>query len=194
MDVTEVWEPLALVEVVSLFGGADFRWWIAGGSALELHCGQSWRTHSDVDVGIVRSDARRARVWLCDWDLRVSVAGELKPLEGADLDPAISHNNIWARRQTDGPWSVDITVGEGDDDTWIYRRDHTIRRPWSEAVLFDDDIPYLAPELQLLFKSKNVRRKDQIDAEQVIPDLPAPRRSFLHHTLPDEHPWQALLE
>lgn len=97
-------------------------------------------------------------------------------------------------RQRDGtPWILDITVGEGDDNEWIYRRDPTIRRPWAEAVLISDSgVPYLAPELQLLFKSQGVRPKDDLDVEVVIPLLDNNAREFLRATLPRQHAWLRL--
>jgi hypothetical protein len=76
---------------------------------------------------------------------------------------------------------------------WIYRRDPLIRRPWSLALLRRGRLRYLAPELQLLFKSKHVRPKDQIDAEVVIPELEPDRLAFLRAALPDDHRWQRLL-
>jgi hypothetical protein len=53
--------------------------------------------------------------------------------------------------------------------------------------------PYLAPELQLLFKSKNFRTKDELDAIEAIPELTEARRLRLHELLPEDHPWQELL-
>jgi hypothetical protein len=76
---------------------------------------------------------------------------------------------------------------------WIYRRDGTIQMPWDEAVLRTNDTPYLAPELQLLFKSKAVREKDELDARQAIPALERERRRRLATLLPTDHPWHALL-
>jgi len=75
---------------------------------------------------------------------------------------------------------------------WIFRRDPTIRIPWPEAVLRSDrDVPYLAPDLQILFKSKDPRPKDDLDATEVIPELTSVERSRLHRFLPEDHPWQA---
>jgi hypothetical protein len=54
-------------------------------------------------------------------------------------------------------------------------------------------VPYLAPELQLLFKSKDVLAKDNLDARQVIPGLEADRRRRLARWLPSDHRWQELL-
>ena len=68
-----------------------------------------------------------------------------------------------------------------------------MRVRWDEAVLRSDGgIPYLAPELQLLFKSKDVRPKDDLDAREVIPELTEARRRRLRALLPVDHPWQAL--
>jgi len=53
-------------------------------------------------------------------------------------------------------------------------------------------VPYLAPELQLLFKSVNVRAKDQVDADEVIPNLPPDRASLLFDALPNGHEWRQL--
>ena len=39
------------------------------------------------------------------------------------------------------------------------------------VLLSEQGIPYLAPEIQLLFKSKNNRTKDDGDATEVIPAL-----------------------
>ena len=100
-------------------------------------------------------------------------------------------NNLWCRPEPGGPWCLDVTVGEGTDDEGIYRRDHDVRAPWSEAVLVTPDgIPYLAPELQLLFKSTRPRPKDDVDARQVIPILEGDRRARLSRLLPQRHPWQ----
>ena len=55
-----------------------------------------------------------------------------------------------------------------------------------------EGVPYLAPELQLLFKSKVPRPKDDIDAAEVIPALDVTQRTFLARRLEPDHPWQQL--
>jgi hypothetical protein len=93
------------------------------------------------------------------------------------------------------PWQLDITIGDGNATDWIFRRDASTRLPWDEAVLVTPKgMPYLAPELQLLFKSKNVRPKDDLDAKTVIPLLEPTRRQTLATMLPKHHPWQELID
>jgi hypothetical protein len=188
------WEPLPLEEVTALLDRAPFPWWFTGGHALELFTGRSWRSHADVDIGIRRVDGPVVHRFLSSrLSPYVAAAGRLRHWEGAELDEARSENNVWLRRG-DGLWVLDIAVGEGDDEGWAYRRDPSVRRRWDEAVLrTGDGVPYLAPELQLLFKSKNSRPKDEQDLRAVLGHLDVSRRAALGELLPDDHPWQAVV-
>jgi hypothetical protein len=94
----------------------------------------------------------------------------------------------------DSPWVLDVTIGEGSDENWIYRRDPSVVVPWDMAVLRTTEfIPYLAPELQLLYKHKGLRSKDEVDAAEVIPSLDARQRELLSRLLEPGHPWQRRL-
>ena len=83
------------------------------------------------------------------------------------------------------------------DEVWVYRREPlVIRSPERMGLSTPAGIPYLAPELALLFKSKNTSNKerpqDQQDFERVLPHLEPERRAWLRWALvatsPD-HPW-----
>lgn len=196
MGVEELgpWSPLALGETVDLFSRYRGRWWIAGGQALDLFVGNTWRDHEDTDVGFLRHDAGFIRQVLSKWDVQVAAAGQLSPWDGHEPNPELDENNLWCRPAPPSAWCIDLTISEGDSECWIYRRDPTVRVPWGEAILRSpSDMPYLAPELQLLYKSKQLRHKDDVDARQVIPDLGDSRRAWLTSHLPRNHPWLALL-
>lgn len=130
--------------------------------------------------------------WFDGWDIHAAHEDALIPWESPHR--ADAPNNVWLRRNRASPWALDLTVGEGTDTEWVYRRDSEVRRPWRDAICRSDSgIPYLAPELQLLFKSKEPRAKDHADAERVIPGLRRKERAFLDLHLPPGHPWQSLL-
>ncbi|HEU5381681.1 MAG TPA: hypothetical protein VFV38_40190 [Ktedonobacteraceae bacterium] len=51
-----------------------------------------------------------------------------------------------------------------------------------------DGIPYLAPEIQLLYKAKDLRPKDEADFTRVLPALDGKRRQWLAQSLALVHP------
>lgn len=188
------WQPVTVGRLVEMLAPAPFRWWVSGGHALDLHLGRSWRSHADTDLGVCRDDLPALRPLLTGWDLHVAAAGRLRPWTGAPLVAARHEDNLWCRPGPEEPWALDVTIGEGTPERWAYRRDPTVTVPWADAVLLTvDGTPYLAPELQVLFKSVHRRPKDDVDAAEVIPALDARRQSFLAARLPPGHPWQALL-
>ncbi len=83
------------------------------------------------------------------------------------------------------------------DDVWRYRREPFILRAKERMSLTSQNgIPYLAPELVLLFKSKNTsdheRPKDQLDFERALPHLEPERRAWLYWALmatDSNHAW-----
>lgn len=185
------WDPLTLKAVEEVFTDAPFRWWVSGGVALELHVGRSWRSQEDLDIGVVRTEADDVYSWLANWDLWVAAGGELRPWRGEPLELDRGENNVWARENSESSWRFDLTISSGNDTEWVYRRDQKIRRSWDRAVLWTPDgLPYLAPELQLLFKSRNSLPKDDLDARQVIPLLDAGQRTFLADHIGAGHPWR----
>lgn len=188
------WAPFGVDAATRVFAAAPFRWWISGGLALELHLRRSWRLHDDTDVGICRRDLPAVRTHLAQWDAWVGAAGRLRPWRGEPLALDRHENNLWCRSGPGQPWLLDVTIGEGSDDEWVYRRDPALRRPWDGAVLHSaDGTPYLSPELQLLFKSKGLRLKDDVDAAEVIPQLTNGQARFLRQQLDLSHPWHELL-
>jgi hypothetical protein len=82
-----------------------------------------------------------------------------------------------------------------EGDTWICRRDETIRLPYSDIIQHSrDGIPYLVPELVLLFKAKNPRSKDQADFDATVPHMTAAQRETFAELLARVHPGHRWLD
>ena len=85
-------------------------------------------------------------------------------------------------------------IDETGDGDWISRRDPGIRRPLASiGAASGDGIPCLAPEIQLFYKAKNLRPKDETDFTAVLPILTEPQRRWLSDALARvhcEHPWR----
>ena len=79
----------------------------------------------------------------------------------------------------------------------ICRRDETIRLPYRDIIhQTRNGIPYLAPELVLLFKAKHARPKDQADFDATVPHMSPDQREALAALLArvhPGHPWLANL-
>ncbi len=187
------WAPLTIDEVSRMLTPLGLRWWFAGGHALELHVGRSWRDHADIDVGICRRDVRLLAPLLDAWRIDVAADGNLTRWTGQPLDAATNENNLWIGRRG-GAWALDVLIGDGDDERWIFRRDPSLSLPWDEVVMVaSTGERYLAAWLQLLFKSRGNRDKDHVDATVVIPTLRHDHRTLLSSWLPTDHPWQSIV-
>src|SRR4029077_10745218 len=111
----------------------------------------------DLDVEILRRDWPEVARALAGWDLRSARGGALFPIPQGHAPPE-EVNSVWARPRSDGPWVVELLLGGSRTDRWIFRRNPAVSLPIRDLGLTTtDDIPYLVPEVVLLFKSKDPR-------------------------------------
>lgn len=188
------WDPFPLADVVALFESLDAPWWVAGGYAIELAVGRAFREHGDVDIALLRRDHVAARHLLEGWDCHVAdPAGTLRPWPMEEVLPDRAHD-IWIRENPEGPWRFQLMLDELDGEDWVYRRDPRIRRPLAKVTVAGEK--RIAPEIQLLYKSKGMRPKDELDFAEVLPLLSDAQRRWLDDALALEygaHPWRERL-
>jgi hypothetical protein len=184
------WEPLGLDEAAALMDGFPGPWWVAAGWAIELHVDRRVRDHSDVDLLVLRDDQAAIRAQLAGWDVQVAHGGRLEPWpEGARIE--LPRAGLWARSDRQGPWQLQFLLAERDGDDWWFRRNPSIRMPLADIGLRSaDGIPYLRPELSLLFKSREPRERDEVDFDAVLPLLDEAARSRIAAWLPAGHRWR----
>jgi GrpB-like predicted nucleotidyltransferase (UPF0157 family) len=174
-------------------------WYISSGWALDLFLGQVTRVHHDVDVAIARTDQLTLQQYLSErgWQWLTPFEQRLEPWP-PHLQLALPRHQAHAHRDDA---FIDFLLTDIGSDVWRYRRDPmVIRNAARMSLLTEKGIPYLAPELVLLFKSKNTsnqaRQKDQTDFERVYTHLEPERRAWLRWALiaaaPD-HPWLQVL-
>ncbi|WJY53529.1 amino acid transporter [Streptomyces chengbuensis] len=194
-DALGRWVPERPEDVAAVFVKANFPWWIAGGYAIELAVGRELRAHGDLDVLVLRRDQAYLRDLLTGWDLYVADPpgqGELRPwLPEEALQPPL--HDIWCRRTPEAPWSMQLMLDETEGIQWVSRRNPEIRLPIDQlGRTSETGIPYLAPEVQLFYKARATRDKDETDFEAVLPLLDAPARAWLADAikvLSPGHPW-----
>jgi hypothetical protein len=192
-----VWDPASVPEVAARFAAITPPWWVAGGYALELAAGRRWREHGDIDVLLLRRDQLAAQQALAGWQWwAAEPSGTLRRWLAGQLLPADVHD-IWCRPGDDEPWRIQVMLDESDGADWVSRRDRRIRRPIASlGCVSPGGIPYLCPEIQLFYKAKRPRPKDEADFTAVLPLLTGDQRRWLHDAIVQaygRHPWQTRL-
>ncbi|MEV5711851.1 amino acid transporter [Actinoallomurus sp. NPDC052274] len=188
------WEPVTPAQVASLFSAMPCPWWVAGGYAIELAVGHRVRDHGDIDVILLRPDQLHLHGALRGWECwAVEPPGVLRPWGPAEVLPPTVHD-IWCRPGPGEPWRIQVMLDETRQGEWTSRRDPGVRRSLAGVgEISPDGIPYLAPEIQLYYKAKQPRPKDQTDFLATLPFLTAERRRWLSEALSRSfgtHPWQ----
>jgi hypothetical protein len=193
------WDPLSPDAVHGLFREAKFLWWIAGGYAIEQFVGHVLRPHGDIDVLVLRRDRAAVRSMLADWDCwAADPPGTLRPWP-VDESLPLAVSDVWCRPNRDAPWRLQLMFDDGEGDRWRSRRCAAVTRPLSGLGQRDGGgIPFLAPEVQLFYKAKAPRAKDELDFAAVLPLLSQPQRVWLRDAVTVAYgrdvPWLKRLE
>jgi hypothetical protein len=148
-------------------------WHISRGWALDLYLGVAGRVHGDVDMQVAFADQGALQQHLTSRGWKF-----VTPFKGR-FDPWPMHTRLEMPR---------------------YRREPSILQSAERIGLRTaNGIPYLAPELVLLYKSRNTsdsqdRSKDQDDFERMQARLTPERRAWLRWALLTTSPDHAWLQ
>jgi len=181
-------------DAVRLFGDLP-DWWIAGGWAIDLWLGRRTRDHADLDIATLRRSQRAFWERLGDWDLHLGTAPDVVEPWSARGDVPPPLHAVWCRPSPTNEWAFEVLLNDSDETHWLFRRNHAVRMPLTDiARMSDDGVPYLVPEIVLLYKAKNVREHDAVDFEVALPSLDAPQRAWLRDSIETVHPGHPWLE
>ena len=177
------WDHIPLDELLTVLDGLSVPWWIAGGYAIDAFAGGGRRGHEDIDFSVFANDQLGVREHLDAWDVHCAdPPGTLRPWAPGEVLPEHVHD-IWARRDADDAWRFQLMLNPGGPGEFVYRRDTRITMPLDEATFVVDGVRYLAPEWQLLFKSRGRREKDEVDLADCLPLMSEGQKRWLRETL-----------
>ena len=186
------WTP---AQVARHLAGVTTPWCVAAGWALDLFHGAQTREHGVVEIAIPAANFPEIRDRFPGYAF--DAVGDGRIWEDAAPEVLAATHQTWLRDRATGNYLVDVFREPHDGQTWICQRDETIRLPYSAIIHHTPDgIPYLAPELVLLFKAKHARAKDQADFDGTIPHMTPAQRQTLADLLARVHPghrWLASL-
>ena len=184
------WEPFAVETVQRLLAGAGVTWWLSGGEALDVFVGRHTRAHADIDISLVRSDLGAFRRHVeARLELQIAHDGWLRELRDDRLADDV--HGLWARDPGGGPWRLQVNLEPVEDGEWVYRRDPRVRLPLSRVIRHRGGLPFVSPEVQLLWKAKDTRPQDELDFETVVPLLATRERRWLAGAIARSHPASA---
>ena len=189
-------EAPALRAVSALFEFYDRPYWIAGGWAVDLRIGAPRRQHDDVDVMILERDL--------DAFVRCFAGNEFVVV---DHQTDEERTFQWPTELVPGrdtlrfktaPAPIEVLINKSDGDDWVFHRGGRIRRPLTDIGLRSQSgLPYLQPDLLLLFKARSDRAKDDEDFRALLPFLTDEQKAWLRPRLTrpgqPEHRWAPYL-
>jgi hypothetical protein len=185
-------------------------WCICGGWAVEAWlAGAELREHGDVDVAVFVQDQRALFEHLQGWQLVAhdrNVPGNTSELwDGKrEIDlPGHIHGRLHPSADVpvnlDAPgeqgFGLDIQLNDGSADEWIVSREPLIKLPMTQAIAESPcGVPTATPEVLLFYKSRDLRRRDQLDFTRLLHRLSPEQRAWLRGAIERAgHPWLAEL-
>ena len=176
---------------LSALAGFPAPWFVCGGTALDIFLGKSVRPRADLDIGIFRENAELLYQHFNLANFVYMTPGQKHPIQwtGQRLELPIHEIHI-----TRAGFAYEFLLNEKAEDQWLYRRNNAITRSLAHAVLLSSfGVPYLAPEIVLLYKSKHMREKDIVDYQAVRSSLSDEQSAWLLNALqvcyPEGHDW-----
>ncbi|MEA4831530.1 MAG: hypothetical protein VB118_02800 [Oscillospiraceae bacterium] len=90
---------------------------------------------------------------------------------------------------------LEFLFNDKSENTLIYARNHEIKQPLTEAILYSDNIPYLSPEFCILYKSNDTERDGyQHDYYTAMTKMNEHQKQWLINALdtmyPQGHKWR----
>jgi hypothetical protein len=218
------------------FKRADFDWCVCGGFAIDLFAGHSTRPHEDLDIAVFWQDKKRVISFMMDAKWRVfeamggGVICEILDTAAFSRDKrnlfCFTSDNcschlasvgtdmyqfrLDSREQSTLDY-IEFLFNDQDDENLIYSQNHSILRSLRQAVQMRNEIPFLAPEIVLLYKSiyiNYLEKEDEYslrlvsnavnDFNLLLPLLDRERKDWLNKVLrtvyPNGHAWIRRLE
>lgn len=202
-------------EAFRLLTGQGFEYAICGGFALELFLNTTIRKHGDIDICAYWKDRSTIVTWMQSQGWKVYEmcgGGVVHHLTGSAVPGEDKRNILCTKGECElvsftprgeenmydhtftlcGQSSfnfVEFLFNDRAGDEFIYARNPEIRRDLSHAILARDGIPYVAPEIVLLYKSAHIQREGyQLDFDTTAPRLSTGQKTWLNHALARQYP------
>ncbi len=212
--------PAMITQATKLLADLPLHYAVCGGYAIDLFLNRKSRPHYDLDISVWQKD--RNSLIRCmqakGWTLYEACGNDLVHLIRDPEEQKLLKRNLFCiypgnryfKLQPSGEAGFFLCEMEHKEQTelnyieflfdqtncsdFLYARNPEIKRKLSQAILQRGGVPYLAPELILLYKSSDPGREGyQQDYETVLPLMSEEQQQWLHFALkkmyPQGHIW-----
>jgi hypothetical protein len=213
-----------ILECQSFLKDFGYTYAFCGGYALEMFTNEKKRTHSDIDITLFNKNRKNMIAYLLSkgWNVYESLhtSSSLRSITDPNDEGEINRLYIWAikpgsslidiepmpneknryhyeilnREQTHFDF-IDITFNDDKDGAFVCDGSKGIVRTLDKAILYQGDIPYLAPEIILFFianpaylESDYHREKNNMDWSNIPSFLPKESMIWLIKSLRIAYP------
>ena len=219
MDVEEgIYMFELLNSAVQVLKDMNAQWCFCGGWALDLYMGKETRPHKDLDIMIFKKDLQESIKYMksCGWRVEAPTRQGFMPVNEENFEE-FEYDNLWCMNESypmdylkvDEQGScnfyqyereiqenvdfIEILLNICEDGCFVYRRNPAIRLDVKKAFYDYEGLPYLAPEIVLLYKSKYLSEDNQSDFEVATSRMTDDQREWLKDSLTleygSDHPW-----
>lgn len=189
-------------------GGFDYA--VCGGFAIDLFLGRETRAHGDIDISVYwpQRDGLIRYFQALGWEVYEMCGGgkahKITRIEDQlcikrnifcikpgcpllDLTPTAEKEIYAVNFHSGGQTSLDFIeflFNDRTDEYFLYAREHMIKRELQKAILLRENVPFLAPEVVLLYKSTDTERTGyQADFENARAEMSPDQRHWLEAAL-----------
>jgi len=205
-----------------VLGSLKTKWCFCGGWAIDLYLAKETRPHKDLDIMIFKKDLQETIDYMKTngWKVEAPTRQGFLPVDSDNYEE-FEYDNLWCmneqypldylkvdeqsaynfyhyeREEQKDLDFLEILLNSSENGYFVYQRNPEIRLEVNKALYSFEGIPYLAPEIVLLYKSKYLSEDNQADFELVIPKMKDSQKSWLVEALKYEygsdHPWVMIL-
>lgn len=201
--------------------GLDYA--ICGGHAIDLFLESETRPHYDLDISAYWPDRNRIILFMHElgWTVYEACGGGMVHRITDITAQKLVKRNIFCVKDGNTHFHVtdcgdnmykceiqhiaqaaldyiEFLFNTRIDNSFVYARNEQVSRAMERAVLYNGSIPYLAPELVLLYKSTDIGREGyQQDFDLALAKMSTESRAWLREALhacyPTGHQWEVKL-
>lgn len=209
-----------VTETNALLKNGGFEYAVCGGFAIELFLDKSIRKHGDIDISAFWHDRDKIILYMRSLDFDIyepcgnrichhitDVSNQVKAKRNLFCIKPDSNFAVFfpqdekdmCRIEFDGNGQtksdfVEIIFNDTNGGNFLYARNNEISLPLDKAIMNRNGIPYLAPELVLLYKSTDIEREGyQADYDAAMQKMNTGQKNWLKKALqkmyPSGHEW-----